>query len=623
MKFIFTIIPFLISSFTFSQGNEIYFPDYRDGEIYFKFKDNVEIKWKRSKHQSINEFSFLNTIKDKYRIIEVVTPFSFTEKQIPTLDRTFKIVFENIEETDELIQELLKNEGIEFAERVAYDYKFDVPNDENLSEQWSLNKIDAFDAWDIETGSESIDVAIVDDAFDILHEDLAGQIENMWDIANNDGDVSPDVIEDTHGTRVAGVTGASTDNGIGMASIGRNIDLILVKHTTDGIITHGYDGILWAAENGAEIINLSWGGSTYSQARQNLINAVHDNYNVIIVAAAGNDNTGQEHYPAAYDNVIAVAATKEDDTRPDENDWGSGDGSNFGFWIDIAAPGHGIYTTRLNDEYGNSNGTSFSSPMVAGLLGLMWSVDPTIDRGTVVNCLLNSADPITWRGGSGRINAHQALLCISSVSDAKANLEYSDQLIKDGKRGRIGNENGLAEPGEEIELEVEIHNSGTSDASNVVGILSTTDPDITINDNFQSWGDISVGFYEWASDFDFTVSNTSPEKDVIFILELTSDEGSWTENFTVHINSASTSNEQSEKIISVFPTPTEDKLYLKLTEPVVFNDILIYNALGQIVLQTNQINDNYINVSNLKSGSYFIKLILENGTVVNLRFIKM
>ncbi|MFV1884604.1 MAG: S8 family serine peptidase, partial [Balneola sp.] len=360
MKSFLTIISFLISFSTFSQNEGVSYPEKRNGEVYFKFKDNVGIKWKRNKNQPINQFSFLNTIKDKYEIIEVLTPFSFTEKEIPTLDRTFKIIFENVDKTDELIRELLENDKIEFAERVAVDYKFDVPNDESLSEQWSLNIIGAFDAWDIETGSESIDVAIVDDAFDIWHEDLSGKIEKVWDIANNDGDVSPDVIEDTHGTRVAGVSGATTDNGIGMASIGRNIDLILVKHTTDGRITHGYEGILWAAENGAEIINLSWGGSTYSQARQNLINAVHDNYNVIIVAAAGNDNTGEEHYPAAYDNVIAVAATKEDDTRPDENDWGTGDGSNFGFWVDIAAPGHGIFTTRLNDEYGNSNGTSFS-----------------------------------------------------------------------------------------------------------------------------------------------------------------------------------------------------------------------------------------------------------------------
>ncbi len=612
----------MISYFIFSQNKGVSDPNYRDGEVYFKFKDNVEIKWKRNKHQSINQFSFLNTIKDKYEIIEVLTPFSFTEKKIPTLDRTFKIVFENFDKTDELIQELQNNGRIEFAERVAIDYKFNVPNDENLSEQWSLNVIGAFDAWDIETGSGNIDIAIVDDAFDIWHEDFSGQIEDMWDIANDDGDVGPDVSEDTHGTRVAGVSGAKTDNGIGMASIGRNIDLILVKHTTDGRITHGYDGILWAAENGAEIINLSWGGSPYSQASQNLINAVHENYNVIIVAAAGNDNTSEEHYPAAYNNVIAVAATKEDDTRPDENDWGSGDGSNFGFWVDIAAPGHGIFTTRLNDNYGNSNGTSFSSPMVAGLLGLMWSVDPTIDRGTVVNCLLNSADPITWRGGSGRINAHQALLCISNVSSAQANLEYSNQFIKDGKRSLIGNDNGLIEPGEEIELEVELHNSGTGDASNVVGTLSTTDPDIVITDNFNSWEDINVGVYKWASDFDFNVSNTAPEKEVIFALELTSNEGSWTENFTVRINSPLATNDQEEKIIRVFPNPTEDKLFFKLREPVTFNEIVVYNILGQVVLQQNQINSNYVDVSYLKTGSYFIRIAFNNTEVITHKFIK-
>ena len=622
MKTFFTLVSFLISCFIFSQNKGVSDPGYRDGEIYFKFKDNVEIKWKRNKYQSINQFGFLNTIKEKYGIVEVLTPFSFTEKEIPTLDRTFKIKFKNFEKTDELIQELLKNDRVEFAERVAYDYKFEIPNDENLSEQWSLNAIGAFDAWDIETGSGNIDIAIVDDAFDIWHEDFSGQIEDMWDVANNDGNVGPDVSEDTHGTRVAGVSGARTDNGIGMASIGRNIDLILVKHTTNGTITHGYDGILWAAENGAEIINLSWGGSSYSQARQNLINAVHENYNVIIVAAAGNDNTGEEQYPAAYDNVIAVAATKEDDTRPDENDWGSGDGSNFGFWVDIAAPGHGIYTTRLNDEYGNSNGTSFSSPMVAGLLGLMWSVNPDIDRGTVVNCLLNTADPIDWRGGSGRINAHQALICISNVSSAQANLEYNDQLIKDGKRGLIGNDNGLVEPGEEIELEIELHNSGTGDATNVVGTLSTTDPDITITDNFQSWGDIDVGLYGWASDFDFKVSNTSQEKDVLFTLELTSDEGNWTDNFTVRINGSSQTNEKSEKIESVFPTPTQDKLFFKLREPVTFNEIVIYNALGQVVLQQNQINDNYVDVSYLKTGSYFIRIDFDNAEVITYKFIK-
>ena len=124
----------------------------------------------------------------------------------------------------------------------------------------------------------------------------------------------------------------------------------------------------------------------------------------------------------------------------------------------------------------------------------------------------------------------------TTLNGGTPNLQFNDFLIKDGTGGGVGNNNSQVDAGEEIDLEVKLYNSGSGDAHNVKATLSTNDSDINIEDDYQSWGTINSGDTDWTSDFDFTVSDTCPEKDVTFSLDITSDEGNWTETFTIHIN---------------------------------------------------------------------------------------
>jgi len=179
-------------------------------------------------------------------------------------------------------------------------------------------------------------------------------------------------------------------------------------------IYNGYEGIIWAADNGADVINMSWGSYGHSQAGQNIINhAVSQG--AVLVAAAGNDNITSTLYPAGYNNVISVAATDINDNKY-SNAYG---GSNYGPWIDVSAPGVSIKSTVISGGYANWTGTSMASPMVAGLCGLVLSVNPGLSPAQVESCIKTSTDPISsYSGnlGTGRINAHKAVQCAGQGS---------------------------------------------------------------------------------------------------------------------------------------------------------------------------------------------------------------
>ncbi len=211
--------------------------------------------------------------------------------------------------------------------------------------------------------------------------------------------------------------GAQTNNALGVASIGFNVSIMPVKiGDCNDQLVGGYNGIIWAANNGADIINMSWGGAGVSTYGQNVCNNAW-NQGAILVAAAGNSGTDGNpiFYPAAYNNVISVANTQSNDTKASS--------SEYGTWVDVSAPGTSIGSCNATTGYTSLSGTSMASPMVAGLLGLMMSHTPALPRTQLINCLLSSADNIDAQNpnfigqiGSGRINAHAAMLCITSAA---------------------------------------------------------------------------------------------------------------------------------------------------------------------------------------------------------------
>jgi serine protease len=356
----------------------------------------------------------------------------------PLLKNVIRIEFSDIHSVDGMLAALNQDPNVVYAERVPLLHKTVTPNDPsyNPSTQWNLFQVNASQAWAISTGSPNIRVAIVDDAIQINHPDLQpsiwtnvnevpgngidddgnGYIDdiNGWDVATGTNNPNPPNNTFDHGTHVAGIAGARTNNGIGVASIGHNIRLIAVKATTSAsFVTHGYEGVIYSVAAGAHVINMSWGGSGFSTTAQNIINYA-SNQGVVLVAAAGNDNVSSVFYPAGYSQVIAVASTTFGDAK-------SGF-SNFGSWIDISAPGSAIYSTIVGSSYGTKQGTSMASPMVAGLAGLMLSLNPSLSPADIKTCLQSSATNIDAANpsfigqlGAGRINAFAAMNCVSAT----------------------------------------------------------------------------------------------------------------------------------------------------------------------------------------------------------------
>ena len=320
-----------------------------------------------------------------------------------------------------LLEELKALPEVELAEAVPEDKLHWEPNDlggNTAAGQWGLHTIEAERAWDIHRGSTSVVVAVVDNGVDLNHPDLQNKLTAGRDVA--DDDANPDIPNNSfdHGTHVAGIVGAETNNNIGVASIGNRIRVMPVKArgnaNTNEKITHGYEGILWAAEHGADIINCSWGSSTYSSSNQDVITEANNVYGCVVVAAAGNDNVSTTHYPAGYIYVLAVASTDINDNRSTF--------SNFGSWVDICAPGTSIRSTVPGGTgYAAFNGTSMASPMVAGVCGLIKSCSTGYTSAQIRAIVKDAANPIIYANepsfngllGTGRLDAYAALAAAS------------------------------------------------------------------------------------------------------------------------------------------------------------------------------------------------------------------
>ena len=342
-------------------------------------------------------------------------------------------------------QAMAKAQAYSSNDRVAYaelDFVAEAvgsPDDPCFGYQWGLTKIAASQAWDVTTGSPSINIAILDTGVDLDHPDLADKI-----VSNINFSSSP-TVDDVrgHGTHVAGIAAAMTNNGIGVAGLGYSSTIMNVKVLGDsGAGTYGAiaSGVIWAADNGAEVINMSLGGSSASSTLEDAINYAWSK-GVVVVAAAGNNGNSMPIYPAYYGNCIAVAATYPWDAKAD---W-----SNYGDWVDVAAPGGGIYATVKNNGYDYKSGTSMASPHVAGLAALVFTtVSDTNSDGKLNDEVRSrievSCDDIGISGiGSGRINAARAVGDVApvlpgsitgQVTDAEDGSPISGAAVTDGTR---------------------------------------------------------------------------------------------------------------------------------------------------------------------------------------------
>jgi thermitase len=274
--------------------------------------------------------------------------------------------------------------------------------------------VDALEAWSITTGSPEVKIAILDSGIDQNHPDLMGKI------ALNNNFSGSDTVDDLygHGTHVAGIAAAQTNNSLGVAGVGYQSQLMNGKVLGDdgyGAYSWIAAGIVWAADNGADVINLSLGGNFRSATLESAVNYAWGK-GALIVAAAGNAANPSKTYPAYYQNCISVAATDNTDAKASF--------SSYGSWVDVAAPGENIYSTfpnhafYLQTEYGRSNnydfgsGTSMSTPHVAGITALVWAAEPGLSNEEVRDRIEQTADAIPGTGRYwiwGRVNACNAV----------------------------------------------------------------------------------------------------------------------------------------------------------------------------------------------------------------------
>jgi len=287
-----------------------------------------------------------------------------------------------------------------------------ITNDPYVDRQWALSKIEASRLWQTTTVSQKVIVAILDTGIDQDHEDLKGKV---IDEANfTDSLTSSDIYG--HGTHIAGIIAAEANNSVGIVGMAPESQLINVKVADDRGRCQALEvakGILWAVNSGANVINISVEIRGSSLELEEAVNYAWS-HGSLIVAAAGNDGSGAPVYPAVYENCIAVAATKQDDSLAPL--------SNHSGWVDIAAPGFSIYSTLPDNKYGYKSGTSFACAYVSGMAALLFAqVTDTNGDGwlndEVRAVIEDGCQEIGIDGvGGGRIDAAKAIAQVSNTS---------------------------------------------------------------------------------------------------------------------------------------------------------------------------------------------------------------
>ncbi|ADG83165.1 S8 family serine peptidase [Thermincola potens] len=314
-----------------------------------------------------------------------------------------------------------------------YIYKpFALPRDPMYFRQWALKKINAEQGWNITQGRKSVIIAVLDTGVDVNHPDLRNKLVPGTNTVNP---LKSNRDDDGHGTHVAGIAAAVSNNGIGIAGVAGNCKIMPVKvfDYWGGSDISVADGIIWAADHGANVINMSFGTMANSTMLNEAIEYARKK-GVIMVAAAGNWANQYISYPAALSQVIAVSATDKNDKLADF--------SSYGPEIDVCAPGEKIFSTywdpHKGSTYGELSGTSMAAPQVAGLAALLISAKPWLTPDEVRQIIESSAKDLGEPGwdpqyGHGRIDIFKALTTSFDKIDVANNRQEDAQDIKSGR----------------------------------------------------------------------------------------------------------------------------------------------------------------------------------------------
>lgn len=421
-----------------------------------------------------------------------------------------------------------------------------IPSDPQASSQYHLSKIDAYGAWDIHKGDTNTVIGITDTGTDLDHPDLVanlkinyadpangidddndGYIDNFqgWDLGENDN--TPEVGASNHGSHVAGCAAAVTDNGIGVASPGFYCKYMPVKIADgSGALTKAYEGITYAADHGCQIINCSWGGEGGSSFGQNVINYATYNKNSLVVCAAGNNSSSSFFYPAAFDNVLCIAATGSTDAKAGF--------SNYGAYVDVCAPGNNILAAQSNNTYAMQSGTSMASPVAAGCAAVVKSYFPSYTALQVGEQLRVTADNIYGVSGN---SGFQNMLGTGRINFLNA-LTLSSPSVRMKNRTIVDNNDNILLVNDTMYITSDFVNY-LDPTTNLLATLTVISPYVTIIDGSTTLGAIpTLGTTNNNADSYKVKINSNAPKNILVTFKVTYQDGLYNdfEIFQVVIN---------------------------------------------------------------------------------------
>jgi len=535
-----------------------------DGKIDFTIRDGVVQTGLDSFDRLAQQFKIVN-----------LTPFysevrykDWNENGI-YLQNTYRIMLDSDTNIDAACEALNKDPNLVYAELEAILRSKYTPNDPLLGQQYVHSRINSFDAWDYVLGDHSVLIGIADSGVKWNHPDLRaniwinpGESANMtinWDagtISGGDGVDGPDggtKIDDLigwdfygttgnnpdnnpyqnysandHGTHVAGCAAAVGNNAIGVIGTAPNVSIISCKGASNTSpstgIAFGYDQLRYCADLGADAVNASWGGPGSGSTAIAAVNYC-TSAGTVVVTAAGNDNTqhtaSYQDYPSDCPNALTVAATGPNDTKTSFSDYGT--------TIDVCAPGSAILSTIIEGNgYAAYDGTSMASPIVAGVVGLVRSMHPTMSATDVMDRIKMTADYIDdinpdYEGllGAGRVNSYAA-----TMYDKIPYMVMEDYNIAETQ----GDGDGIANPGETVSLKVLLGNYDPNsflswqNSTNTNVTLRCSYPGVTIIDSTAAYGTIFAGSAVMNNNdpFSFQTVSSLPSEPIPFTLVINS-----------------------------------------------------------------------------------------------------
>lgn len=510
-----------------------------------------------------------------------------------------------------------------------------TPNDPRWSSLYGMVNIDAPAAWNTTTGNSSVVVAVIDSGVEISHPDLAanmwqnpgetpgngrdddgnGFVDDVYGYDFSDGDGNPDVEDDngngeSHGTHCAGTVGAVGNDGVGVVGVCWDVSIMAVR-VLDADGSGDYydvaDGIVYAAENGADVISMSLGGG-YDTSLQSAINLAYS-AGVVVCAAMGNEyshiTTDQSTWvsPVCNDGtlgvdnkVIGVAAVDEDDEKAPFSNY-----SEAYSFCDVSAPGVDILSCVWTDEgsYDSYSGTSMATPHVAGLAALLKAAYPSDTNTSIMARIMSGGDDIdsanpSYAGqlGSGRINAAN---CLQPGTPGPA--RYVEHTIDDdASGGSNGDGDGVPDPGETVEMGMTLRNAGLEALQNVRATITTTTAGVTVVDGTEQFGNIAGGqMATCTEDFDFTVgAGVADGTQIQFTIQINADNGNgpWSEQFGVHVG-RDTWGEPDDTYQQAPSVLTNGTLYDRRLETGGDQDWFKFTATANVsyVIQTSNLGD--------------------------------